>query len=209
MPIHFEDVQKGAVLLLTNNANSEGVFQFLKKTEPLVYRIENKLTSEMIAALAPSFVVSYNYRFLVPADVIEYMNGRMINLHTSYLPYNRGSAPNFFSFYENAPKGVSIHQMSTGLDQGALLWQKELFFADTTETFATTYDKLNEELTKGFCENWNLIRSGQCPAIEQIGPGTYHTMKELNAIREQHPFTWNDTIADCLEIGRASCRERV
>lgn len=198
MPIHFEDVQKGAVLLLTNNANSEGVFQFLKKTEPLVYRIENKLTSEMIAALAPSFVVSYNYRFLVPADVIEYMNGRMINLHTSYLPYNRGSAPNFFSFYENTPKGVSIHQMSTGLDQGALLWQKELFFDETTETFATTYDKLNEELTKGFCENWNLIRSGQCPAIEQIGPGTYHTMKELNAIREQHPFTWNDTIADCL-----------
>ena len=40
----------------------------------------------------------------------------------SFLPYNRGSHPNFWSFVENTPKGVSIHEVSNGIDDGDIIF---------------------------------------------------------------------------------------
>ena len=72
-------------------------------------------------------MVSYGYRKIVLADVIDKMAGEIINLHISYLPWNRGANPNFWSFIDDTPKGVTIHEMSADLDKGRILCQKELF----------------------------------------------------------------------------------
>ena len=149
----------------------------------------------MVKQLEPSFVVSFNYRHLISAEVLELLPGRIINLHTSFLPFNRGSAPNFFSFYENTPKGVTIHLMDSGLDTGDILCQRELSFEEDKETFSSTYDKLQEEMIRLFRENWADIRQGRIPPRRQEGQGTYHRMSDLEAVRRIHPFAWTDNIA--------------
>ena len=194
-PLTFDVLKKRAVLFLTNNQNTDGLYQWLKEQEPLVYKVTNKLTADMVKQLDPSFVVSFNYRHLISAEVLELLPGRVINLHTSLLPFNRGSAPNFFSFYENTPKGVTIHLMDSGLDTGDILCQKEVFFEEEGETFASTYDKLLEEMVRLFQENWTDIREGRIPPRRQEGQGTYHRMSDLEAIRQFHPFAWDDNIA--------------
>ncbi|MBD5494960.1 MAG: pseudaminic acid synthase [Lachnospiraceae bacterium] len=204
IPISFDVLEKGAILFATNNGNTEGLYRWLAEREEKVYRIENKLTAEMIKALEPSFVISFNYRHLIPEEVLELLPGRVINLHTSFLPYNRGSAPNFFSFLENTPKGVTIHRMDSGLDTGDILCQKELFFDEKKETFATTYDKLLEEMKTLFQENWQAIKDGSLMPVRQVGEGTYHRMRELEAVRERVSFTWNDRIADFKKRYRES-----
>ena len=205
IPISFDVLEKGAILFATNNENTEGLYRWLAEREEKVYRIENKLTAEMIKALEPSFVISFNYRHLIPEEVLELLPGRVINLHTSFLPYNRGSAPNFFSFLENTPKGVTIHRMDSGLDTGDILCQKELFFDEKKETFATTYDKLLEEMKTLFQENWQAIKDGSLMPVKQVGEGTYHRMRELEAVRAQVPFTWNDRISDFKKRDQESC----
>lgn len=196
IPISFDVLEKGAVLFATNNENTEGLYRWLAEREEKVYRIGNKLTAEMVKALEPSFIISFNYRHLIPEEVLELLPGRVINLHTSFLPYNRGSAPNFFSFLENTPKGVTIHRMDSGLDTGDILCQKELFFDEEKETFATTYDQLLDEMETLFQENWQAIKDGSLEPVKQVGEGTYHRMRELETVREQVFFTWNDRIAD-------------
>lgn len=201
-PLTFDVLKKGAVLFLTNNQNTEELYQWLKEQEPLVYKVTNKLTADMVKQLEPSFVVSFNYRHLISAEVLELLPGRVINLHTSLLPFNRGSAPNFFSFYENTPKGVTIHLMDSGLDTGDILCQKELSFEEDKETFASTYDKLLEEMVRLFRENWADIREGRLAPRRQEGQGTYHRMRDLEAIQQIHPFSWADNIAGwkkCLQ----------
>ncbi len=195
-PITFEVLEKGGILFLTNNDNTSTLYEWLCTQENKVYRIQNKITLEMVEQLQPSFIISYNYRHLVSKDVLKAMEGRIINLHTSYLPYNRGSSPNFFSFLEDTPKGVTIHLMSEGLDTGDILCQKEVTFDESKETFATSYNRLLSEMEKLFCENWQAIKEGQLIPYKQEGTGTYHRMKELEAIREKVPFQWNQTIAD-------------
>ena len=150
----------------------------------------------MIRQLQPGFLVSFNYRHIIPQEVLDLMPGRVINLHTSYLPFNRGSSPNFFSFLENTRKGVTIHLMDAKLDTGAILCQKELFFDEEKESFSTSYDKLTEALKTLFRENWEDIKSGKILPREQVGTGSYHRMSDLEAIRSRVPFQWNETIAD-------------
>lgn len=196
MPLTFSALEKGAVLFLSNNENTDDLYRWLKEQEPLVYKLTNKLTVEMAEQLAPSFVVSFNYRHLISEEVLDLLPGRVINLHTSLLPYNRGSAPNFFSFLEDTPKGVTIHFVDSGLDTGDILCQKELCFDEGEESFATTYDKLLGEIKRLFQENWQAIRAGELKPVRQQGEGTCHRMRELEAIREEHPFVWGDNIAD-------------
>ena len=198
-PLQFEQVQKGAVLFLTNNSNTDDFYQRLCGCEEKVYRFSNKLTLDIVKELEPSFVISFNYKHIVPADVLDYMKGRIVNLHTSYLPYNKGAAPNFFSFYENTPKGVTIHEMAAGLDEGAILLQKEVPMKAEDETFATSYDKLIEAMSELFFDNWNLMKKGEIVAVKQNGEGTYHTSKELAEIRRKTDFSWDENIARILD----------
>ena len=67
------------------------------------------------------FLISYGYKFILKNDILSLFKKAAINLHISYLPYNRGSDPNFWSFMENSPKGVSIHYMDAGLDTGDII----------------------------------------------------------------------------------------
>ncbi|HUX61123.1 MAG TPA: formyltransferase family protein, partial [Ignavibacteriaceae bacterium] len=55
------------------------------------------------------FIVSYGYRNIIGKPVLDKFQGRAINLHISYLPWNRGADPNLWSFFDNTPKGVTIH----------------------------------------------------------------------------------------------------
>ncbi|MFI3236734.1 MAG: formyltransferase family protein [Lachnospiraceae bacterium] len=150
----------------------------------------------MIKEINPSFIVSFNYKHIIPESVIEYMGDRIINLHTSYLPYNRGSSPNFFSFYDNTKKGVTIHRVAKGLDTGDILCQKEFEFDESVETFSSSYEYLLNAIVELFKEKWMVIKSGELKAVPQSGVSTYHTMKELQEIKKAISFEWDDTIAD-------------
>ena len=198
-PLAFEQVKKGAVLFLTNNNNTADFYRKLCECESLVYRFTNKITLDIIKELEPSYVVSFNYKHIVPADVIAYMKGRIVNLHTSYLPYNKGAAPNFFSFYEDTPKGVTIHEMAAGLDEGDILLQKEVPMKAEEETFVSSYDKLMTAISELFFENWDALKKGEITAIKQTAVGTSHRTAALNAIRETVDFHWEENIAQVLD----------
>lgn len=195
-PVSFDTLEKGGILFATNNSNTEDLVQWLTERGEKVYRIENKLTVEMVEGLRPDFVVSFNYRHLISEQVLQALPGRVINLHTSLLPYNRGASPNFFSFLEDTPKGVTIHLVDKGLDTGDILCQKELIFDEEKETFASSYEKLLREIKQLFKDNWEQIREGRLLPIKQKGCGTYHRRKDLETIRQRQPFEWNETIAE-------------
>ena len=195
-PVSFDKLQKGMILFATNSDNTDDLYQWLKEREKVVHKISGKLSAEMVSQLEPAFVISYNYRHLIPEEVLNLLPGKVINLHTSYLPYNRGSSPNFFSFLENTPKGVTIHLMSKGLDTGDILCQKKLEFDEAKETFASSYNQLQAEIKQLFKDNWDAIRNGELTPVKQSGQGTYHRMSDLEAIREKTAFTWEETIAE-------------
>ena len=199
-PVRFDLFEKGAVLFLSNNENTNPLYEWLKEKEPYVCHVSEKLTIDMIKDLEPSFVVSFNYRHIIPAEITEYLKGRIVNLHISYLPFNRGSAPNFFSFYENSPKGVTIHVLDAGLDTGDILCQKEVVMDEENMSFADAYDLLISEITGLFKQNWEELKNGKIVPVKQCGTGSSHTVKDFKRIIGDRDFSWDMNIADTMAV---------
>ena len=97
---------------------------------------------------------------------------------------------------DNTPKGVTIHEMTAQLDKGRILCQKELVFDEEKETFASSYGVLQKEIMELFKGNWSAIKNGKIEGFLPVEKGTYHTMRELEIFREEHPFAWSDVIAE-------------
>lgn len=192
----ISDVKTGGVIL-SNNKNSFTLLSALEKKFKGIILYSDPIDIQFCQSRKPSFIISYNYSHIISPEVIHfYGDNKIINIHISMLPFNKGSDPNFWSFIDNTPKGVSIHYISKGLDSGAILMQQELFFDETKETFSSTYAKLNNVAVELFTNNADKILKGTIQAKEQTEQGTYHKRADfMNYIKEKD-FSWNMIIAD-------------
>ena len=123
-------------------------------------------------------VISFGYRHLLSETIVEKYSP-IINLHVSYLPFNRGSFANFWSFYDQTQSGVSIHLIDKGIDTGDILYQKKIDFDPKKMTFRETHNILLEQIEKLFLDNISQILSLKYPLIKQSHKGTYHHSKDF------------------------------
>lgn len=184
------------LLLLTNNMNAYPLYEWLVKNKYKVYFYSDIINQEQLKNMELDFIISYNYNYIIEKECIDAVNGNIVNLHISYLPWNRGFSPNFWSFIDDTPKGVTIHMVNEKLDKGEILIQKELFFNEGKETFKTTYLKLNNEIKNLFYENWDKILNKQVHKIKTKEKGSYHNIEDLNKVKDIINFSWDETIQD-------------
>lgn len=137
-------------------------------------------TNDCVSDLSDfDLVISYGYRFILDEKTLSSASRPVINLHISYLPWNRGAHPNFWSFFDGTPSGVSIHILDLGLDTGDVLFQKYVDFSVEEDTFVKTYWRLRFEVESLFLENIHLIVSGGYSRTPQCGKGSYHRQSDL------------------------------
>lgn len=150
-------------------------------------RIKNKFVDNF------DWVISFGYRYILSKEIINRVKKPIINLHISLLPYNRGANPNFWSFYDNTPKGVSIHIVDDGIDTGPVLIQKEIVFDGHEDDLELTYNRLILEVERLFIQSWDSILSGTITPKEQEGPGSYHSPKDFKFIL---PNRWKTKVEE-------------
>lgn len=195
--------RKDSILFL-GPENSPLIF-WLKECGEHVVQTSEIITPDFVDKVNASFLISYGYRHILKKEIIEKLPGKSINLHISYLPWNRGADPNFWSFVENTPKGVTIHYLDDGIDTGDIIVQKEVEFGSRDETLATTYDKLQVEIQELFKQNWSKIKSGKCARIKQVGEGSFHKLKDKNRLLKLLTAGWDTPIAE-LEKALSDCK---
>lgn len=143
-----------------------------------VYQTSEKIDAELASNY--DYLVSYGYRHILKRDVLSLFNSdsvcRGVNLHISYLPYNRGADPNFWSFIESSPKGVTIHCLDEGIDTGDILAQ-ELVPVHPEDTLRSSYERLQFAMQRLFIQTWPAIERGAPLRIPQ-GDGTHHFAKD-------------------------------
>lgn len=111
-----------------------------------------RLTADVVnqlQALEPDLIVVAAYGLILPAPVLAVPRHGCINVHASLLPRWRGAAPVARAIAAgDSVTGVTIMQMDTGLDTGAILAQCETAIAenDTTQTLQDRLAELGAEL---------------------------------------------------------------
>lgn len=148
----------------------------------------------------PDWVVMFGWRSILDSQFLKKYVGRTINVHGSYLPYNRGAYPNLFSWVDDTPKGATIHYVDEGIDTGRIIVRQDVSFFNTKNvTLKTSYDVIRLECENLFERSWARIRMGDVQGMAQEPKlGSYHTKTDAEPIIAKLSKGW-DTPVDELK----------
>lgn len=164
---------------------------------------EERVSRESVVADEIEAIVSFGHRHIVPAGVLDAVDGRALNLHISLLPWNRGADPNLWSWLENTPKGVTVHWMSPELDQGDIAGQRSMTL-DAGSTLRETYDVLRDAIVELFAEVWPAVLTGNAPRLAQPAGGSYHRASDKEGHLASMPDGWDTRCDMVAEYGRSN-----
>ena len=105
----------------------ESIIKTLEESKDTFLVYDNQTTIDFLKNKKIEFIISYGYKYIIKEDIINKFKNKIINLHISFLPFNRGYYPNLWSHLEGTPSGVSIHKIDKGIDKGDLLLQEKIF----------------------------------------------------------------------------------
>jgi methionyl-tRNA formyltransferase len=148
----------------------------------------DSLRSPKVAAhmksLHPEIGVSANFGYILKPELFESFPHGCINIHSGYLPFNRGANPNVWSIVDETPAGVTIHYIDEGIDTGDVIMRQQVNI-EPTDTGGSLYEKLQQASIDLFARAWPLIRMGAAPRIPQDpGSGTFHLQADLTSLDE-------------------------
>lgn len=100
---------------------------------------------------------------------------RTLNIHPAFLPYGRGRDPVVWAIRHEFPAGLTLHEITEGVDEGPILYREEVPF-EFPEKGGILYDRVVERCWRAFVEQWPSIRDGKVPGVTQVpiaGTKTY------------------------------------
>ncbi len=170
------------ILCLYNNDCALELFEWLREQENETVLCSERIAAEWCAEQHFDLAVSYTYRYILTEDILAALRHNAVNLHNSFLPWNRGADPNIWSIFNETPRGVTLHYMDTGLDKGDIIAQ-EFVALEVDDTLKSSYDALDKAAKKLFGQafahyaHWNEMRK------TPIGKGSYHSLKDGELIK--------------------------
>lgn len=188
------------IFFLGYDSSNTSLIDFLKSNGHDVLHTSSKITPNDVAGF--DWLISFGYRHIIPKEVIDASGDKIINLHISYLPYNRGSHPLFWALHDKTPIGITIHKVDTGLDTGEIYVQKLVEVNPLIETFKSAYEKMIHEMEKLFILNYDDILSCKIVPQKQVGDGTYHRKSDLPLIK-----SWDTNISRFFEMSKRTDSE--
>lgn len=103
-----------------------------------------------------------------------------VNTHPSLLPHNRGKHYNFWALVEQAPFGVTLHRVDSGIDSGDIVAQTRISY-DWCDSGGSLYFKAQAAMVSLFCQTYPRLRTGNFEARPQDPKmGSFHHSSEID-----------------------------
>jgi len=140
---------------------------------------------EELRAATPAFALSAHFSEILRDDFLAIPRHGVANLHSAYLPYNRGHWPEVWSIVRGTPAGISLHFIGPGIDTGDIIDQVRVSVRadDTCASLART---LEDEGLALVLRNWPTLISGTATAVPQSARYPINLHKHLGTIAEIH-----------------------
>ena len=184
------------IILIGYSKKTTKIDFYLKKNKNLIIHYKKNLNLKKNYK-EYDLIVLYGYRKIIPDQFLKKIKSKIINLHISYLPYNRGAHPNFWAWIDKTPQGITIHKVSKEIDNGDILFQKKIPIKLKGMTFLKSYKILRDEMDSFFSKKVIKIINNDCVIIKKKLKGTYHKKKDLpRNIRGK----WKSSVKEYLNL---------
>lgn len=207
-------------LCVTKTNSKIGRDQIEKETEVKRWSRENKIEFVEVSSLkdkdlelvikninrvSPDIGIVADFSYIIPQEIIDALNGKIINIHFSLLPKYRGASPVQHAILNgDKASGVSFYLLDKFMDKGDILEQYE-YNISSNITSGELYDELfifaSQKLT-GVIENY--LNSQLIPVPQDHSKATY-TFSKTNPkhtfiFKEDALINWSD---DPIKIERS------
>lgn len=126
--------------------------------------------------------LSLYFGYILKPEVFRSFPEGCLNLHPSYLPYNRGVYTNVWSIVDRTPAGASLHYIDKGVDTGPVLERRRVE-KRPTDTGDTLYRRLEDVCVELFRDIWPRFVEGEVePEPQPQEQGTYHRLADVEDI---------------------------
>ncbi len=170
------------ILCLYHNECAVELFEWLKNSGHTTVLWKEELEESWCKKQQFDLAVSYTYRFLLSESLLKSLDYNAVNIHNSYLPWNRGADPNIWSLVDKTPRGVTLHYMDAGLDKGEIIAQK-LVCDGEGETLKSSYHNLDRAAKELFREAFYYYEYWPEMKKKAIAKGSYHSVKDGAKVR--------------------------
>ena len=211
------------VLCVTKRDTRVGRHQELKETEVKKWAKKNQVTVvsisnlkgmelealiEQLKASKVEYGIVADFSFLIPYQLIEFFNGKLINIHFSLLPLYRGASPVQFAILNgDETTGITYQLIDKKMDGGKIVHQIGYKLANN-ETSGHLYSVLFELASENLADVINRFHDGQLkPRIQEENLATY-TYSPSHAqstfiYKEDARINWKDDAKKIEQMIRA------
>ena len=110
---------------------------------------------------------------------------KSLNIHPSLLPYGRGRDPVVWAVRYSHPAGVTLHEVSSGVDEGPIYYQEEIPYSFPISG-GQLYEKVEKRCWQIFNEKWPSLRDSNSKT------------KLQQELKDQRTFKRKDLLEDNL-----------
>ena len=171
------------VLCLYNNDCALELFEWLQKQGHETVRCSERFSAAWCAEQGFDLTVSYTYRYILSKTHLEALNYNAVNLHNSFLPWNRGADPNIWSIIDGTPRGVTLHYMNEDLDKGYIIAQRFVPLK-SEDTMASSYYALDKAAKDLFIEAFQFYPYWNEMKKQAVGHGSYHATADGEKVKK-------------------------
>lgn len=136
--------------------------------------INLKENIELLNELGPDLLLSFYYRNMIRAEVLEIPRLGALNLHGSYLPKYRGRVPvNWAVINGESETGATLHYMVAKPDAGDIVDQEKVAI-EFTDTAFDVFNKVTEAAVKVLSRSYQPLIEGRARRIPMdLAAGSY------------------------------------
>lgn len=141
----------------------------------------------VVEQLEPALLISKGFRHIVPDDVLAVPELGAVNLHNSYLPYNRGANANVWPIVDGTPAGVTLHYMTADVDAGPVIDRRQVSVYPDDDA-RDVYERQENAQFEQFTDLWPSIRDDDASTIDiDYEKGEYHCKQDFVDLWELDP----------------------
>jgi len=153
-----------------------------------------------IQALAPDYIFSFYYRFMIPEQILACAKIAALNMHGSLLPKYRGRAPvNWAILHGETETGASLHIMEAKPDAGDIVGQAAVSIGPD-ETATDVFSKVSRAAV-------SVIESALPSLLRGIVPRKPNELQKGSYFGGRKPadgqIHWNQTAKQVHDLVRA------
>lgn len=174
----------------------------VEKNIPYITPNTNELVDLIpkLQALAPDYIFSFYYRFMIPDQILKCAKIAALNMHGSLLPKYRGRAPvNWAILHGETETGATLHVMETKPDAGDIVGQATVSIGPD-ETATDVFAKVSQAAVLVIEQALPSLLKGIVPRkLNELQKGSYFGGRKP----KDGQIHWNQTAKQVHDLVRA------